>query len=185
MDTPIRPQVPGDRDAIRQLHQAAFGTSVEADLVAALCDGGYVEVSLVAEFEDQVLGHILFSRLLIQTAQGPVNALSLAPLAVLPEYQRRGIGSALIGAGLDACRRAGHRIVTVLGHPAYYRRFEFSAALAQPLRSPFGGGAAWMALELVPGSLQGVQGDVEFAAPFAALGTDEPPEGHGPPESQA
>ncbi len=176
MGTHIRPETPADRAAVWQVHQAAFGGPAEANLVAALVDGGAAEVALVAERDGCIVGHILFSRLSIHTAQRSVTALSLAPLAVLPEYQRQGVGSALVLAGLDACRRAGHLIVTVLGHPAYYQQFGFSAQLAQPLHSPFGGGDAWMALELVPGSLRAVQGEVEFAAPFAALGADEHPE---------
>lgn len=178
METHIRPETSADHAAIQELHQAAFGNPAEANLVAALGDGGYTEVSLVAEREDRVVGHILFSRLLIHTAQGAVNALSLAPLAVCPEHQRQGVGSELVRAGLDACLRGGHLIVTVLGDPNYYQRFGFSAPLAQPLQSPFGGGEAWMALELVPGSLRGVQGRVEFSSPFSALGAD------GHPESQ-
>jgi putative acetyltransferase len=68
-------------------------------------------------------------------------------MAVLPAHQRLGIGSRLVAAGLDACRQRGNRMVLVLGHPDFYPRFGFSAKLARPLESPFGGGAAWMAVE--------------------------------------
>ncbi len=169
MEFEIRRESAADRAAIWRLHQAAFGTVTEADLVDALRDGGYAEVSLVAEVDGVVAAHILFSRLLIKTEHDPVYALSLAPLAVLPKYQRQGIGSGLVLAGLNACRRAGHNIVTVLGHPQFYGRFGFSAPLARPLQSPFGGGEAWMAIELIPGSLRDVQGQVEFSPPFGAL----------------
>ena len=124
-------------------------------------------MSLVAEMDGQVVGHILFSRVAIVTEFGTVEALSLAPMAVMPDCQRQGIGSKLVEAGLEACRERGHKIIVVLGHPEFYPRFGFSAELAQPLESPFGGGDAWMALELVPGALEGVQGRVEFSPPFS------------------
>src|SRR5690606_22745960 len=103
----------------------------------------------------------LFSDLPIITTSGTVPALALAPMAVLPEFQRQGIGSELVRRGLDVCREQGHRIVIVLGHPDFYPRFGFSSDLAQPLLSPFSG-EAWMALELVPGALEGVAGRVEY-----------------------
>ena len=133
-------------------------------LVDALRDGGYGRVSLVAE-DPGIVGHVLFSDLPIVTATGTVSALSLAPVAVVPAAQRRGIGSALIRRGLDLCRERGHRIVVVLGHAEYYPRFGFSADLARPLRSPFHG-EHWMAMELTPGALTGLAGDVRYPPPF-------------------
>jgi len=106
----------------------------------------------------------------IVTKVGTVDTLSLAPMAVLPSHQRQGIGSRLVEAGLQACRESGHKVVLVLGHPDFYRRFGFSAELAQRLESPFGGGEAWMALELVPEALEGIEGRVQFSPPFSALG---------------
>jgi putative acetyltransferase len=166
MNYEIRPETAEDQQAIRHVNRAAFGADDEANLVDALRDGGFVEVSLVAQVNGDVVGHILFSRLSIITNSGIVEALSLAPLAVVPNHQRRGIGSKLVGAGLQACREKGHQIVLVLGHPKFYPRFGFSAELAQPLSSPFGGSEAWMALELVPDALKGVSGKVRFASPF-------------------
>ena len=145
---PCVDQLPIDLPAIRDVNRLAFGGEDEARLVDALRDGVYVKVSLVAEEDGQVVGHILFSDLPIVTPGGTVEALALAPLAVLPSHQRRGIGSMLVGEGLRACRDAGHRIVVVLGHPEFYPRFGFSAKLAERLRSPFSG-PAFMA-ELVP-----------------------------------
>ena len=166
MDVEIRPESDQDRQAVWNVNRAAFETEEEANLVDALRDGGYVEVSLVAEVDGEVVGHILFSRLPIVTNFGTVDALSLAPMAVMPSYQRRGIGSKLVAAGLETCREHGHRLVVVLGHPEFYPRFGFSAKLARPLESPFGGGEAWMAMELVPGTLAGVEGRVEYPPPF-------------------
>ena len=111
------------------------------------------------------MGHVLFSALPIVTERETVDSLALAPVAVLPEFQNRGVGSQLIRTGLDLCRRQGHRIVIVLGHPTYYPRFGFSAALAKPLESPYAGDS-FMALELVDGALQGIQGRVEYPPPF-------------------
>ncbi len=98
-----------------------------------------------------------------------MDALSLAPMAVLPSHQRQGIGSRLVEAGLEACREKSCNIIVVLGHTEFYPRFGFSAELAQPLKSPFGGGDAWMAMELVPGVLAGVEGRVQYPAPFQGM----------------
>lgn len=169
MTVAIRPEDEQDRAAIWHVNQQAFDGDAEANLVDALRDGGFAEVSLVAEVDGEIVGHILFSRVVIATKAGTVDALSLAPMAVLPSHQRQGIGSKLVEAGLEACREQGDRIVLVLGHPDFYPRFGFSAELARPLNSPFGGGEAWMALELVPGALSEIEGRVEYSPPFTAL----------------
>lgn len=165
----IRPETDGDRESIWKLIQLAFGGDEEANLVDALRDGEFVVVSLVAELDREVVGHILFSPLTILTENGAVDAVSLAPMAVLPKCQQQGIGSKLVNAGVKACREQGHKIAVVLGHPDFYPRFGFSADLAPPLESPFGGGEAWMAMELVHGALAGVEGRVEYSPPFGAL----------------
>jgi putative acetyltransferase len=167
--TVIRPETAEDREAIWKVNRSAFDSDAEANLVDALRNGGFVEVSLVAEVDEQIAGQILFSRVTIITKVETVEALSLAPLAVLPDHQRQGIGSKLVLAGLESCREQGHKIVVVLGHPSFYPRFGFSAELARQLESPFGGGEAWMALELVHGAMAGVEGRVEYSPPFGGL----------------
>jgi putative acetyltransferase len=166
MDVEIRPENRGDRDAIWHVNNAAFGGDAEADLVDALRGSGFAELSLVAEFDGEIVGHILFSPVSIMTKAGMVDALSLAPMAVAPGRQRTGIGSRRVKEGLKICRQRGHAIVIVLGHPEFYPRFGFSAELAASLESPFGGGEAWMALELVAGVMAGIKGRVEYPPPF-------------------
>jgi putative acetyltransferase len=165
MDPLIRIECPQDRAAIWEVNQLAFGRQDEARLVDELRDEDYARVSLVAESAGKIVGHILFSYLPIVTQSSILDALSLAPLAVKPSHQRRGIGSYLVADGLQACREAGHRIVVVLGHPEFYPRFGFSMKLAGRLKSPYAG-PAFMAVELVPGALDGVEGEVRYPSPF-------------------
>lgn len=167
MTIEIRDETAADRGAIRQVHLSAFGGVEEADLVDALRDGDFGAVSKVAIIDQQIVGHILFSEVCIVRDGQVAPALSLAPMAVIPDRQRQGIGSLLVQAGLDACRRRGDRVILVLGHPGFYSRFGFAADKARLLSSPFGGGEAWMALELVPDSLNsGEAARVEYSPPF-------------------
>jgi putative acetyltransferase len=165
----IHTENPTDPKAIRKVIRLAFGRDDEAFLADALRDGGYVRLSLVAEVERLIVGHILFSDLSIVGETATFPALALAPMAVLPDYQRQGIGSQLIRRGLDTCREHGHRIVVVLGHPTFYRRFGFSSELAHQLDSPFSGKASFMAMELVEGALNGVSGRIEYPPPFGIV----------------
>jgi len=165
----IRHEIDHDHEAVRQLNRLAFGHEAEARLVDALRAGDLVRVSLVAEVDAKVVGHILFSDLSIVTSTSIIAALALAPMAVLPDFQKKGIGSALVRRGLEFCKEQGHRIVVVLGHPAFYPRFGFSAKLAERLESPYGGGPSHMAAELVPGALEGVVGKVVYPPPFNDL----------------
>jgi putative acetyltransferase len=161
----VHAETPEDLEAVRQVNRKAFGREDEARLVDALRGGGYARLSLVAEEAGRVVGHVLFSDLPIVTQAGTLHALALAPVAVLSDRQRQGIGSRLIREGLRTCAEAGHRVVVVLGHPLYYPRFGFSARLAERLKAPFSG-PAFMALELVPGALADVTGEVRYPPPF-------------------
>ncbi|MBY0528511.1 MAG: N-acetyltransferase [Gemmataceae bacterium] len=167
-DVLIRPETDADHDAIREVNRRAFGQDAEARLVEALRLGGHVCTSLVALHAGRVVGHILFSDLPIVTRTGNVPAVALAPMAVLPAFQKQGIGSALVRQGLEACRGQGQQVVVVLGHPHFYPRFGFSSELATRLESPYAG-EAFMAVELTPGALHGVTGRVQYAPPFEAL----------------
>jgi putative acetyltransferase len=151
--------------AVRSVNEAAFGQPDEADLVDRLRSEGLVLASLVAEYGTQITGHILFSRMWIDTARDSVPAAALAPMAVAPPYQRQGIGGRLIRSGLDRLRKRGEEIVIVVGHPDYYPRFGFTTENARSLESPFPR-HAFMALELSPGALDGACGKVRYPAAF-------------------
>ena len=163
----IRPEGAADIAAVRAVNRAAFETSAEADLVDALRDQAAAVVSLVAEDAGSVVGHILFSPVTL-SGHAELKIMGLAPMAVLPAEQRRGIGSALVRAGLDRCQALGCGAVVVLGHPGYYPRFGFMPA------SRFGIGCEYdvpdevfMALELEPGILRGQSGTIRYHAAFA------------------
>jgi putative acetyltransferase len=163
----VRCESPKHRAAIRFVNEQAFSRRDEADLVDALGKEGVVLASFVAEVDKQVVGHILFSRMTIEAAEPAcsVPAVALAPIAVLPEWQSRGIGGKLIQRGLDRLRGEGEKVVIVLGHRTYYARFGFSIEKASCLTSPFPP-EAFMALELRPGALDGIRGKVKYPEAF-------------------
>jgi putative acetyltransferase len=161
----IRDERASDRAMIRRVNEAAFGAIEEADLVEALHAEGSVLLSYVADRNGEIVGHILFSRMWIDAPTASIAAVALAPMAVLPECQRQGIGTSLIPHGLNALRNQGERIVIVVGHSTYYPRFGFSASLARSLASPFPP-EAFMALELRRGALDGVSGRVRYPRAF-------------------
>ncbi|MGB8010720.1 MAG: N-acetyltransferase [Terriglobales bacterium] len=160
-----RDEQPGDREQIRKVNVAAFGRSDEADLIDRVRAEGAVLLSLVAEVDGQIIGHILFSRMTVETAERPVAAVSLAPMAVLPQHQGRKVGSQLVRHGLERLCDQGERIVLVLGHKHYYPRFGFSSEKARNLSSPFPPDA-FMALELADGALAGIRGAVRYPSAF-------------------
>ena len=154
-----------ERTAIRAVNEAAFGGAYEADLVDQLRGSDYALISLVAELESRIVGHIMFSRMWIKTSSGLLSAVALAPVAVLPGHQRKGIGGLLVQHGLELSRGRDEEIVIVVGHPNYYPRFGFSSAKAKSLGSPFPR-EAFMALELRLGVLDGIEGFVVYPSAF-------------------
>lgn len=160
----VETERPEHREAIDRVHRAAFGRAFEADLVRRLRSDGLVVASLVAIEAGAVAGHILFSELEVEVDGRPVAAASLAPMAVLPQRQRQGIGTRLVEAGLAALRGRKAAVI-VVGHPAYYPRFGFSAALVRHLETPYAG-EAFMGRELVPGALSGLTGSVRYPPAF-------------------
>jgi putative acetyltransferase len=161
----IRSEQPGEVTAIHAVHTSAFPTDAEARVVDALRAGSRLSISLVAEEGEQVVGHIAFSPV---SVGGTAGGLGLAPLAVIPACQQRGIGGRLVLAGLAAAAQSGAGFVVVLGHQGYYPRFGFRRAQAVGLRNEYGADEAFMVLELAPGSLPAGGGLVRYGAEFAA-----------------
>jgi putative acetyltransferase len=162
----IRTERPADFDAIRGVHEASFPTTAEARLVAMLRASERLIISLVAEIDGTVVGHVAFSPV---TTQGGAVGAGLAPVAVLELHRRRGIAAGLISAGLAECRLLGFGWAVVLGDPQYYSRFCFRPAAEFGLIDEFGGGAAFQAMELSPGSIPVGAGLVRYAPEFDAF----------------
>lgn len=160
----IRPAIPRDYPAIRQVIRHAFGQDDEANLVEHLRADGDALVELVAATEIALQGHILYSPLAIERDGETLAAAALAPVSVLPAFQAKGMGAALIEAGNAACANLNLSAIIVLGHVDYYPRFGFSATAAESLQAPFSG-PHFMALELVPGALR-AGGRVRYAKAF-------------------
>jgi len=167
-DVVIREREPADDGAIRRLNDLVFGGPFEGKLIEELREAFIDAVELVAVEDGAIVGHILFSALTTMVDDDAVPTLSLAPMCVHPERQRSGIGTALVEVGLELARRREWQAVVVLGHPDYYPRFGFSAELASGLDSPFDGDS-FMALELVPGALDGDDGLVVYPAAFGLV----------------
>jgi len=162
----IRTEGAGDSRAIQQVHTEAFGGSAEANLVRLISERKKALISLVAVSDDSVVGHILFSRVTIDNVPAAFNGIGLAPVAVLPTFQRRGIGSKLIREGLERCKQAGYDAVVVLGDPAYYSRFGFMRAADFGLQNEYGAHDEFMVLALRDGGLQAVNGMVKYLPEF-------------------
>jgi putative acetyltransferase len=163
----IRTERPGDEAAIHAVHSAAFPTEEEARLVRLLRESGRLTLSLVAEVDGQIVGHVAFSP--VTAATGAVGT-GLAPVAVLESHRRQGIAARLIEAGLAASREAGVGWAVVLGSPSYYGRFGFGPASAVGMVDEYGGGPAFQAVELIPGAMPVGAGLVRYGPEFAAFG---------------
>jgi len=168
----VTPERPEHHGAVYQVHQEAFGRPDEARLVESLrrSPAFIPELSLVALDGSQVVGHILFSRIVVRSSTESHRALALAPMAVLPPFQRRGIGTRLVRKGLEDARALGHRVVIVVGHPRYYPRFGFVPAEPLGIRAPFAvSSGAFMVRGLEPDALLGLEGEVEYPPEFAEV----------------
>jgi putative acetyltransferase len=156
----IRAEQPSDVKAIYDVEEQAFGRPLEAGMVDALRDHGKVVLSLVAEHDGEIVGHVLFSWTTIETGSGSVREASLGPIGVLPRLQGRGIGGAMIREGLSRCRDLGFGAVFLLGNPAYYGRFGFRPArlLGITYYQGIPYEDAFQVVELREGALEGVKG---------------------------
>jgi putative acetyltransferase len=165
----IRKETEGDYSAVRKVNESAFETNEEADLVDSLRKNpNYIpELSLVAEDNGEIIGHILFTPLNIINSEVDNKLLALAPMAILPKYQKKGIGSALIKAGFEKAQELGYTAVVVLGHPDYYPRFGFIPAEQFDIHPPLEEWKeAFFAKELEKGSLKNVSGTVSYLPEF-------------------
>lgn len=163
----VRPEERKDWVVVHALNAAAFESPAEANLVDVLRQQARPVISLVAEEDKMVVGHIMFSPVSL-TGHPNLKIMGLAPMAVAQLHQRMGVGSALVRAGLERCKKLGFGAAVVLGHIEYYPRFGFVPS------TRFGIGyeyevpeEAFMAVELQPGYLAGKSGTVQYHAAFA------------------
>ena len=166
----VRRETPQDGAAIRTVNEKAFGGPAEADLVEALRRHGALTLSLVAIQAVEIVGHIAFSPVTIHGVESTFPTLGLGPMAVIPAWQRRGIGSLLVRRGLAECRDAAWAGVVVLGHPEYYPRFGFVRASAFGITCEYPvPDEVFMALELIPGALSGHGGIARYRPEFSTV----------------
>ena len=164
----IRTEKPEDLEAVRNLNIVAFGRENEANLVDRLRGTG-ATFSFVAVQSDRIVGHLFFSLVTVEgKCSKNLSILGLAPVAVLPNYQRQGIGTRMIREGLKECGRSGFQAVVVLGHPHFYSRFGFIPAIRNSLRCEYDvPDEAFMVLELESGALQDCSGTVKYRSEFS------------------
>lgn len=168
--TTVREETPGDFPEVRRVNELAFGRAQEAALVEALRAVAEPHVSLVAEVGGRVVGHIFFSPVKIEPTEAAHDALAIGPMAVLPEFQGRGVGSRLVLEGLDECLRRGHEVVFVLGHPEFYPRFGFEPAKPRGITCEYPvPEEVFMLKELREGALAGREGVVKYHAEFGKV----------------
>lgn len=164
----IRKEQPQDVKEIRELNILAFGQDQEAGIVDKLRQKCTDLLSLVAVMNNRIVGHILFSPVIIQSKERSLQGMGLAPMAVLPEHQRQGVGSELVHAGIEEMKRQRCPFVIVLGHPEYYPRFGFERASAHRIRCEWDvPDDAFMILVLNESELQGVSGMAKYRPEFS------------------
>ncbi len=163
----IRTETKADFDAIRAVNDAAFAGAQEGRIVEALRQAGELTVSLVAEEQGRIIGHVAFSPVTIENNPSNSPLLGLGPMAVDPEFQKKGIGSKLIRKGLERAKAGGFHAVFVLGHPTYYSKFGFVPSfpfdIAWEIDCPK---EAFMVLELEGGVLTALSGKVKYHPAF-------------------
>ncbi len=162
----IRAEEERDWLAVHALNASAFGRADEADLVESLRQQAHPYISLVAEQDGSVVGHIVFTSVAL-SGHPELKIMGLAPMAVSPQRQRQGVGTMLVRAGLEQCKRLGFGAVVVLGHPQYYPRFGFSPSSQFGIRCEYEvPDEAFMIVELQPGYLRGASGTVSYLPAF-------------------
>ena len=166
----IHEEKSADINAIWKINADAFETEAEARLVNSLRDSGCTFISLVAETCNNIVGHILFTPVELTGDKNKLKIMGLAPMAVLPKYQNKGIGSKLVKTAIEHCQSLGYDAVVVLGHPSYYPKFGFVPSVAYGIKSEYEvPDEAFMILELVPGSLKGHRGTIKYHELFNSV----------------
>ena len=166
----IREEQPSDIEKIWEVNSEAFETEAEANLVNALRSSGCTYISLVAEIETNIVGHILFTPVELSGDDNKIKIMGLAPMAVFSQYQNKGIGSKLVEAGLELCKSRGYDAVVVLGHPNYYPKFGFEPSVKYNIKSEYDvPDDVFMVLELVPGSLKTHAGVIKYHEAFNSV----------------
>lgn len=166
----IRPETPEDYPAIAEVNRLAFGQDNEAQLVEAIraSDRFVLGLSLVAEQAGAIVGHVLLSQ--VDLVGDRTRAiLCLAPLAVHPTHQNRGIGSALVEAGLVAAEASGAPLVVVLGHPKFYPRFGFEPSASYGIQQPFTVSPGASMVKRLSHYQPDYQGTIAYPASFAGV----------------
>ncbi len=173
MKATIRQENKKDFNAVSEVNKLAFGQNNEANLVGLLRQSSAFipELSLVATFDNKVVGHILFTKIkIVNDDKSETESLALAPMAVRPEFQRKGIGGQLIKRGLDIAKELQHKSVIVLGHEHYYTKFGFVPADKWNIKSPYNVPTnVFMALELVTDGLKNISGLVKYPKEFETV----------------
>ena len=159
----IRPEESEDRKGIRHVNIKAFETDAEANIIDALRESGIPLISLVAEENGEIVGHILFSSVTLDGSKSNISIAGLAPMAVLPDWQNKGVGSKLVEEGLKQCKQSGYAAVVVLGHPGYYPRFGFVPSVNYGIISEYDvPNEVFMIKEIQDGALDGCSGTVRY-----------------------
>lgn len=165
----IRPEQPQDIDAITEVNQLAFEREEEANLVIQLRDQATPYLSMVAQTDDhQIVGHIFYSPATIQTADGNVAGMGLAPMSVHPDHQQQGVGKQLLKHSLDQIAQMKAPYVIVLGHADYYPQFGFVPASLRNIHCQWMGipDEVFMILILDPTIMQPVSGTAFYHPTF-------------------
>lgn len=173
MNIHLRQEEARDYTLVYNLVERAFNQVDESKLIDVLreSDAFIPELSLVAMASDQLVGHILFTKInIINDAGEAFESLALAPMAVIPDLHKQGVGGQLIRYGLDRARELGYTSVIVLGHEHYYPKFGFEPAENWGIKAPFDVPSnVFMGIELIKNGLTGVSGTVKYAKAFESV----------------